>query len=58
MKVTITFDTENAAFSFYQETIRYLLAQVQKWLENEPETGDWKPLFDPNGNIVGKVTTE
>ena len=64
MKITITFETDNAAFEDdFQGEIRHLLAQARDGIfaQLDGTEGCWKPepgehpLRDINGNKVGKV---
>jgi hypothetical protein len=58
MKVTIQFDTDNAAFEDnpYLE-VDYTLKQAKSKM-SQMEAGETRRLMDGNGNTVGTITLE
>jgi len=57
MKVSITFDTDNAAFedSFLMEVTKTLSQAKEAIIDSENTTSICRPLRDTNGNRVGVV---
>lgn len=67
MKITVEFDTDNAAFEdnfsaevqAVMERAKLLVKCVaHKHREDPSLVGEHRPLFDTNGNTIGKVTAD
>jgi len=67
MKITVEFDTDNAAFEdnfsteveLVMERAKLLVKAVaHKHREDPSLVGEHRPLFDTNGNGIGKVVAE
>lgn len=56
MKITITFDTDNASFQdgFFDSQIELILKQAESAICKTSDLS--RPLRDENGNTVGTVT--
>jgi hypothetical protein len=57
MKITIEFDTDNAAFedNFLMEVTKTLQQAKGVIIDSENNTGIRRPLKDTNGNRVGVI---
>lgn len=57
MKITIEFDTDNAAFedNFLMEVTKALNQAKAAIIDSENNTGIRRPLKDTNGNRIGVV---
>jgi hypothetical protein len=57
MKITIEFDTDNAAFedNFLMEVTKTLQQAKGAIIDSENNTGIRRPLKDTNGNRVGVI---
>jgi len=60
MKITIEFDTDNAAFedNFLMEVTKALSQAKGAIIDSENTTGIRRPLKDTNGNRIGVVNIE
>jgi hypothetical protein len=57
MKITIEFDTDNAAFedNFLMEVTKTLQQAKGAIIDSENNTGIRRPLKDTNGNRIGVI---
>jgi len=67
MKITVEFDTDNAAFEdnfsaeveAVMERAKFLVKAVaHKHREDPSNVGEYRRLYDTNGNGIGKVVAE
>lgn len=60
MKITIEFDTDNAAFedNFLMSVTKTLQQAKEAIIDSENTTGIRRPLKDTNGNRIGVVNIE
>ena len=57
MKITITIDTDNAAWEDDPQQLRKVISQAENWLTDyQQHNGCLRKLVDINGNTTGRVT--